>query len=339
MGAFVYKDKNNSVNAKSKGISPPLDTLAQLPPKDKKLPSLVKRARSKWYTQQYLKELVHNKELKLHKQYSRAYHCAEVIIQDGDVLRARYCNSRSCNGCNRIRTAKFMNGYIVPLRELGQLYLTTLTIPNVTEAELPEAVERLIKTTQLSIRNVREKKGFIELSGIRKIEITYNSKTNTYHPHVHVLHNLEVGGLIIIEHLTRNPTAKIIAQDTRKMGANDLNEVFKYATKFLIKDDKIKNQLNVDSYALNVIMESLDKKRTFQTFGHIRTLKPIEQENETLELTAQITDPLLIEKLGRFHSTNWQWQKNDWYCVRTQRPLSEYKPPEKLYIHYKKRLT
>jgi len=338
MGAFVYKDKNNSVNAKYKGISPSLDTLAQLPPEVKKLPSLVKRARSKYYTQAILCELVHNKELKLHKQYSRAYHCAKVIIQEGDVLRSRYCNSRSCNVCNRIRTAKLMNGYVIPLRELGELYFTTLTIPNVPESELRNATINLLKTTTLVIRNVREKQGY-KISGIRKLECTTNEKRDDYHPHIHILHDQNIGEIIIKEHLKRNPLANRLGQDTRPMKQDDLNEMFKYSTKFLIKDDKIKNQLNVDSYALNVIMESMDKLRTFQTFGHIRTLKPIEQENETLELTAQITDPLLIEKLGRFHSTNWEWLKNDWYCVRTQRPLSEYKPPEKLYIHYKKKLT
>ena len=338
-----HKDSLYKVNTKFEGKKlPSLDTLAQLPPKRKKdkkeLPSIVKRARSKYYTQAILKQLVHKKDSPLHKQYSRAYHCAEIIIQEGNKLRSRYCNSRICNVCNRIRTAKLMNKYIEPLQALGQTYFTTLTTPNVKKENLRQTVLDLIKTTTFVIRNIREKKLY-KFSGIRKIEITYNPETDTYHPHVHVLHDERIGDLIIEEHLKRNPTAHILGQDTRIANSENLNEMFKYAAKFLIKDKTTKNQMNIYSFALDEIMMALDGLRTFQPFGSIRAKKIEDDENEQPELIAEtITDPYIIEKLEQFHLTNWQWLKNDWFCHKTNRPLSEYKPPN-IYIEYKKHKT
>jgi plasmid rolling circle replication initiator protein Rep len=101
-----------------------------------------------------------------------------------------------------------MGGYIEPLRKLGDLHFTTLTRKNVTAEELPETINKMLKDMSNIIRVLREKRN-IKLSGIRKIEVTYNSKTNTYHPHFHILHNYDVGNMIIDEWVIRNPnTAK-----------------------------------------------------------------------------------------------------------------------------------
>ena len=331
MGALSYKDKNNSVNAKSKGKSSYLDNKAQLPTKTKKnLPAIVKRARSKYYTQAILKDLVHDKTRKLSKQYSRAWHCASVIERKDNKETSRYCNSRICNLCARIRTARLMRKYVIPLQALGQLYFTTLTVPNCTKENLRETCLKLIETTRNVVRVIRERKLY-KFSGIRKLEITYNAKTNTYHPHIHLLHDEKIGDLIIDEHLKRNTTSSILAQDTRPMGANDLVEVFKYATKFLIRDNENKNQLNIYSFALDEIMVALDGLRSFQPFGAIRAKNNEDDENIEPQLIAEIVEN------NDFDYFN--WIEHDWFSMSTGEAKSNYKPPEKLYIHYKKRLT
>ena len=91
-----------------------------------------------------------------------------------------------------------MAGYIEPLRELGDLYFTTLTIKNVKAENLAETIEKMLKDISNIIRVLRERKK-INISGIRKIEITYNAKMDTYHPHFHILHNKNVGDIIIEE--------------------------------------------------------------------------------------------------------------------------------------------
>lgn len=316
-----------------------LDNIAQLP--TDRLKSLSKRARSKFYTQKIVSPLLYT-ESPLNKSYSRTFHCGSTITQIGKKLVSRYCNGRLCHVCNRIRTAKMMAGYIEPLRKLGDLYFTTLTRKNVSAEELSETINKMLKDMSNIIRVLREKRG-IKLSGIRKIEVTYNSKTDTYHPHFHILHNYDVGNMIIDEWLIRNPnTAKkqgwdyrkkkmVDIQDTKpvtKKNKDDkkfLNELFKYASKFVVKDDKEKGILNIYVPALDNILRALHTKRTMQTFGEIRKVKALEDVTEVSELLSQE-----IEDIDEDHK-EWAWlghiEMFDWYDSELN-ALTKYKPPD-----------
>ena len=97
-----------------------LDTLAQLPPnKYGNDETLRKRARSKHYTQSIVIPLLHLKS-PLHKYYQSAFYCNTELQQSGVTLKGKYCNTRCCNVCNRIRTAKLMKGYLNQMK--GQQY-------------------------------------------------------------------------------------------------------------------------------------------------------------------------------------------------------------------------
>lgn len=324
----------------------PLDNIAQLPTTTNK--TLSKRARSKFYTQKIVYPLLYI-DSPLNKNYSRAFHCGSVIKQYGKNLVSRYCNSRLCHTCNRIRTAKMMKGYIDPLKELGNLYFTTLTIKNVKSENLNQTIEDMIKNMSNIIRVLREKRK-INISGIRKIEITYNHKKDDYHPHFHILHNMDVGDIIIEEWLKRNPTAKKQGWDWKKKKMVDiqvskqvtkendddkkyLNELFKYATKFIIKDDKERGILNVYVPALDNILKSLHKKRTIQSFGEIKRLKLNEDiEEEIEELVSQE-----IEDIEEEIYKEWNWSYDgivyDWLDNSSKR-LTDYEPPDIEFTYY-----
>ena len=343
----VIKNRENTrERAKNSSTPPLLDNIAQLPTDTAK--SLSKRARSKFYTQKIVYPLLYI-DSKLNKNYSRAFHCGSVIKQYGKKLVSRYCNSRICHTCNRIRTAKMMAGYITPLQELGDLYFTTLTIKNVKAENLNQTIENMIKNMSNIIRVLREKRK-INISGIRKIEITYNHKTDTYHPHFHILHNMDVGDIIIEEWLKRNPTAKKQGWDWKKKKMVDiqvskqvtketdddkkyLNELFKYATKFIIKDDKERGILNVYVPALDNILNSLHKKRTIQSFGEIRVLKLDDDiEEEISELVSQE-----IDDIEEYIYKEWNWAYDgilyDW-LDNNGKQLTEYKPPDITFTYY-----
>jgi plasmid rolling circle replication initiator protein Rep len=317
----------------------PLDNIAQLPTDTNK--SLSKRARSKFYTQKIVYPLLFI-ESPLNKNYSRAFHCGSVIKQFGKKLVSRYCNSRICHTCSRIRTAKMIMGYIDPLKELGDLFFTTLTLKNVEAENLNQTIEKMIKDISNIIRVLREKRK-INISGIRKIEVTYNAKTNTYHPHIHLLHNEDIGDIIIDEWLIRNPTAKKQGWDRKKKimvdiqvsipvtkkDDNDikyLNELFKYASKFIIKDDKERGILNVHVTALDNILKSLHKKRVIQSFGEIRKLKINDDIEEIEELVSQE-----IEDIEEEIYKEWNWAYDgivyDWLDNCSKR-LTDYEPPD-----------
>lgn len=324
--------------AKNSPASPLLDNIAQLPTDT--LKSLSKRARSKFYTQKIVSPLLYLNS-PLNKNYSRAFHCGGVIKQEGKKMVSRYCNSRICHVCNRIRTAKMMLGYIEPLRELGDLYFTTLTMPNVKAENLAQTVESMTKHMSNIIRVLRERKK-INVSGIRKIEITYNAKRDDYHPHFHILHNEDIGDMIIDEWLKRYPLAKKQGWDFRKRTMVDLqvtkpvtkksdddkkflNEIFKYATKFVVKDDKEKGILNVFVPALDNILRALHTKRAIQSFGKIRKLKIEQDIEETPELIAQEIEDIDIA------NKEWIWERieniYDWIDENDNR-LTNYEPPD-----------
>lgn len=283
-----------------KGLNkaPYLDTLAQVPPSGQKLTikNLKSRARSKWYTQQIVFTLV-DIDSPLNKYYWNAYHCGSEIKQVNKKLTSKYCNTRCCNVCNRIRTAKLMNGYMPQLLKLPQLYFVTLTIPNVDEYELREATENMVYEFTLINRHLREKKG-IKISGIRKVEITYNAKKNNYHPHLHLIVD-KYPQDIVFQWLQRFPEANIKAQDVRVADKGSLQELFKYTTKIIGRKE---GKLTLYANALDTIMQSLQGIRAYQPFGYVRKVNDevdnlIEQEYEG------ITEVPFVK---------WQWDECDW---------------------------
>ena len=289
-----------------------LDTLAQVPPNSRV--DLQKRARSKWYTTAVVSRLKYVFNTKLRKYYSHAWNCNNEIIQDGRKLKSRYCNTRICNVCTRIRTAKLMNGYVDQIMQLEGVEFVTLTVKNCKEEDLINIVDEMLKKITLITRNLREKKG-IKVSGIRKIEITYNAFTDTFHPHLHLLVDKNAGNIYVEEWLKRNPSSKRQAQDVRKADKGSLAEIFKYTTKMVVRKN---GQLNFYLEALNTILECLYKRRCFQPFGIVRMVSEEVDELDCVEYDD------LPEELG--NPIVWEWNECDW--VYQKDTLTGYVPPE-----------
>lgn len=248
---------NTNIDKFSKSGAIILDNIAQLPTAPKieglkgtktNLKTYEKRAKGKFYTQNINGPLCYI-DSPIHKLYERAYHCNNTLYQKGDKITAKYCNSRTCINCNRIRTAKLVKGYLTPLKELANiepdnnLEFVTLTIPNCKPEELNDIVYSMKKNLTNLIRVIREKRK-IDISGITKIECTYNDNENTFHPHFHLIVNKNSGQLIIDEWLKRYPDAAHWCQKTQKADTGSLLEMFKYTTKFFNKrqyNQKAKN--------------------------------------------------------------------------------------------------
>ena len=175
------------------------------------------------------------------KRYWKTYQCNSVLLQDGNKFTGSLCRKRFCAECCRIKTAELTNAYKQPILDLGQLYFVTLTTPNVTGSNLKKEIQKMIKAFQLIKNNIR-KTYKIKLNGMRKIEITYNQDSNTYHPHLHLIQdNLEASNLIQALWLKQFKKASIKGQDIRSIDTSNENafiELFKYATKETTKDGK-----------------------------------------------------------------------------------------------------
>jgi hypothetical protein len=186
-------------------------------------------------------------------------------------------------------------------------------------------VDNIFKQIVLIIRNLREKKG-INISGIRKLEITYNVSTDTFHPHLHLLVDKNSGHLIVDQWLKRMPNAKKEGWDYKKKkkvplqvvqnaDKNSLAEIFKYTTKIIVSK---KGQIDVYLNPLNKILECLYRRRCFQPFGIVKMVS-----EDVDELNGKVYEDLPDNGGG---ITEWIWKDCDW--VSGKETLTGYIPPD-----------
>lgn len=107
-------------------------------------------------------------------------------MQKSKLETGYFCKNRLCPGCawrKSAHDAVKISCIMQAAAEQGyRLVFATLTAENVPADELSAAVERYDKAYTEMMR--RGKFRYI-IGAIRKLEITYNSTTNTYHPHIH----------------------------------------------------------------------------------------------------------------------------------------------------------
>lgn len=94
------------------------------------------------------------------------------------------CNKRLCPWCAKRRSAKAYAIYHEKLAEVKSPKMMVLTVRNVPLGELAISLKKLGQClTEFWSKNLKKK-----ITGaVVAIEVTYNSKTRTWHPHAHVL--------------------------------------------------------------------------------------------------------------------------------------------------------
>jgi prophage antirepressor-like protein len=297
-----------------------LDTLAQLVTDPKDIGFLGKRARAKTFTVPLSVKLASlNSDLK--KSYWNSYYCNESLTQEGNKITGKYCNNRWCSVCNRIRTAKLIQGYNVPLSELENKQFVTLTLPNCEGIELRKTIDFMLKTVKtiqdvIKMRHHRGKQDW-QLVGIRKLECTYNYKTSTYHPHFHFLIDGEVAAKELVnEWLKRVPGTSSKAQDIRKADKGAETELFKYFSKIVTKTEK---GFTTFVEPLDVIFTAMRGLRVFQPIG---LKKDVSEDIEDI-ITEEIAG--IEEKFVK-----WKWSNHDWVDMSTGEVLTGYIPSDSM---------
>lgn len=276
-----------------------LDTLAQLrtnPPK-KETNSLKKRAFAKYQTNEVIFPLI-DLDSTLIKSYWSTFHCTNVLLQSGKTITGKYCNNRWCIVCNRIRTAKLINGYLPVIKEeLSKPMFVTLTVPNVPAEDLRKTIGGMIGTVRTITHLFRNRRNF-KLKGLRKVECTYNARGNDYHPHLHLLvDGYQASQELINNWLIHYPEADKRGQDLRPADDNSLIELFKYSTKLT---GKAKN----NPEALDIIFKALYGKRVFQPIG----LKKVAVTEDIDEIQAQTIEDLK----SAIDVWLWEHELKDW---------------------------
>jgi len=291
-----------------------LDTLAQL---EKGAPdadcsgskeTLKKRARSKYISNGISLKLA-DLDTDLKKSYYNTYHCASALEQHDNKITGKYCNNRWCLTCNRIRTAKLINGYRKTLSELNDKTFITLTIPNVKGNELSDAINDMISEFKKMQKTFAKRK--TPIVGIRKLEVTFNAERCDFHPHFHlVVSGYEIANEIVSEWLKRNITANVKGQNIKQADDNSIMELFKYFTKIVTKK-------SIYISALDTIFSAMRNRRVFQPMG---IEKDISEDIENIQ--AEVIEDL------QFREAVWTWIDTDWVNPETGETLTGYAPSE-----------
>jgi hypothetical protein len=225
-----------------------------------------KRARSKYITAGVVGEL---KDLDSEVPYSRADHCCEVIEQRDGKLTSNYCRCRWCIICNRVRAGVRINRYVPVFEDWDRedsVQFVTLTVPNCEGGDLRETLDEMLHKLKLCRRQIRRTRG-LEYKAVRSIEVTYNAKAGTYHPHFHIAVCGRVQAIAVRdEWLKRWPDASRRAQDVQKWDGDtgSLKELVKYPTK-LITTAEGKEQPPPE--ALDRIFRVLKGRHLFEPIG------------------------------------------------------------------------
>lgn len=263
-----------------------LDTLAQLRTgcdyqaltEDKE--NWQKRAKAKAVSDALTFKLV-DLDSPLKSYYWNAYWCSRVVVQEDNKLTAKYCNTRHCSVCNRIRTAKAINGYKPALDRIeGDKYFLTLTRQSIKEDRLERTIRQMTKYFRDIQKNMKNTYG-IKLKGVRKIEMNNNPSKDTYNPHFHTIVAGKPCEVLLMKSLWLNKhntiEADIDAQDLKKCDEGSTMELFKYFSKFLVNG-------KVYPAAIDVAMKAMKGKRTIQPFGGLKKVSEDVDELESQEV-------------------------------------------------------
>jgi hypothetical protein len=275
--------------------------------------NLKRRSRSKYFNN-FLAIRLASLESEYKDKYWDTYHCSDIVTVEGESAKAKFCRKRWCVICNRIRTAQLMQTYYPTLKTWEDKQFVTLTVPNPKLAELKPTLNRMYKAfTEIKDS---ERKAERKLVGLRKLEVTYNRKEDTYHPHFHlVTETARSCDQIIEKWLKKFPAAREAAQDSRSADDHSCFELFKYFTKLTSNSSKDKY---VSAPALDNIFRALDGVRVFQPFGFVAHKEQPAPENVKLGQDE--------EEMVEAWEYRYMQELHDWYCLETGDALTGYEP-------------
>lgn len=108
------------------------------------------------------------------------------ICADGKLTLANFCRERLCPSCAWRRSLKVFSctsSIMAEIYDKFDFVALTLTVPNCDGSELSNTIDRMMKAFHYLMKYKavnKAVKGFF-----RCLEITYNKKADTYHPHFH----------------------------------------------------------------------------------------------------------------------------------------------------------
>lgn len=225
-----------------------------------------------------LAQIYPNSEDYFTKKANRVYDCGSYLVfqrftdNSLKLKQAFFCRQRLCTMCNWRRSLKIFSQVSKIMdcmkneTEYEYLFLT-LTIRNVEGPELRNAISDLIKGF-LRLQRLKRVKNSV-LGSFRALEVTYNEKENTYHPHLHIVLAVKKSYLKGANYISQKEwselwqtcmnldyTPIVHIEKTKGDKKQAVAEVAKYATK---EEDLFEMNENNEKQAIDEVIFTLDE--------------------------------------------------------------------------------
>ncbi len=228
------------------------------------------------------------------KKSIRVGECGDFLefrLTAGDTLkltRANFCKVRLCPMCSWRRSLKIFGQVSKIMDHVEENYnyryiFLTLTVKNCYGEDLRDTLDLMTK----SFNGMTRRKSFKQaVKGyFRSLEITYNKKDNTYHPHFHMIlavnKNYFTDDRVYLSQkkwtnlwkscLKVDYTPIVDVRRLKESKGKEVAEVAKYTVKsedFLIKDEKGNIKENLTDKVVKTLDNALHRKRLI-AFGFI----------------------------------------------------------------------
>lgn len=258
----------------------------------------------------------------------KIYNCGSSVTLAGKkIVGANFCRIRLCPMCQKRKSLKTYADFSKILNKLSDykfLHLV-LTVPNVLADELKKTIDDMNKTSSRLFAMKDIKKAFVGIA--RCLEVSYNDKTKTFHPHFHCLVAVKKSyftsrlylkheyiqhcwsALWCMRHLNmkRMKDDEIIEYDLldskrlqvhiTKADKGALPEIAKYAVKPLVFDTgSFRDRANV----LQNLSEALHGRRMIQTYGVIKDTA----KNLKIDLNSDVVE---LDTLDGMHTRTYNF--------------------------------
>lgn len=262
-------------------------------------------------------------QIGMSKSYqARIRECGTILVVDEEenILSANFCKARLCPVCAWKRSLKLYHAVkdvtdsIVQFQPETRFLFLTLTQPNVKAEKLNKEIDEIMYAYKRLRQDAKIKK--MSKGMIKSLEITYNEKEDTYHPHLHVViatskSYFKRGSPIYIKHETWLQKWQYYKNDTRISNINikaikteETTKAIAEVCKYTVKLSSVADQENIK--ALAHVMQTIHNRRLFSSSGVFREYARIlkydleEIANEEKEETAL----LLAEGKAKFKVWN-----------------------------------
>lgn len=219
--------------------------------------------------------------------------------ENNKIVFANFCRQRLCPLCQRRRSLRVFSGFCRVLEQLSEfkfLHLV-LTVPNCEPDSLGYTLDIMQKLSSRLFRLPPLKRAFKGIA--RCTEVSYNKKTDTFHPHFHCLVCVAksyatsrdyvrhkdlrrwwsvLWGLRDTDRPERIPDNAIMLNE-EEVNAKDLLQIFitvaddkalPEIAKYAVKPLEFEASRTERAYVLEKLFEGLHGRRLIQTYGNIK---------------------------------------------------------------------